>query len=167
MSLGARRASWAYAFLALPVAFFVAIRIFPAAEALVISLHRWDIVSAKRPFVGAANFREISGDPRFWQATANTLRYVLTGVPAQLILGLGIAILLRRIARFRGFFRALYFIPFVTPNVAASWVWQWMYSPSFGPLNRIFEAAGLPAQAFLRRPTQALYAVAAMVVWEY
>ncbi len=167
LSLGARRALWAYAFLAVPLAFFVLIRLIPAAWALVISLHRWNIVSADRPFVGLLNFREIWSDPLFWKAAGNTLRYVVAGIPAQIALGLGIALLLRKITRFRGFFRALYFVPFVTPIVAAAWVWRWMYTPTFGPLNHLLQAAGLPAQAFLRRPDQALYAVAAMVVWEY
>ena len=167
LSLAARRALWAYAFLAAPLIFFVIIRLIPAAAALFISLHRWNIVSPQRPFVGLANFREVSSDALFWKAAVNTLRYALTGVPAQLLLGLSLALLLRRATRLRGFFRALYFLPFVTPVVAASWVWQWMYSPSFGPLNRVFDAVGLPPQAFLRRPDQALYAITAMVVWEY
>ena len=167
LSLGARRALWAYAFLAIPLTFFVVIRLIPAAWALVISLHRWNIVSADRPFVGLLNFREIWADPLFWKAAGNTVRYVLAGIPAQLALGLGIALLLRKITRFRGFFRALYFVPFVTPIVAAAWVWRWMYTPTFGPLNHLLQAVGLPAQAFLRPPDQALYAVTAMVVWEY
>lgn len=167
LSLGARRALWAYAFLAVPLGFFVAIRLVPAASALFISLHRWNIVSADRPFVGLANFREIWSDPLFWKATWNTLRYVLAGIPAQIALGLAIALLLRKITRFRGFFRALYFVPFVTPIVAAAWVWRWMYTPTFGPLNHLLDAVGLPPQAFLRRPDHALYAITAMVVWEY
>ena len=167
LSLGARRALWAYAFLAAPLGFFVAIRLVPAASALFISLHRWNIVSADRPFVGLVNFQEIWSDPLFWKAAANTLRYVVAGIPAQIALGLGIALLLRKITRFRGFFRALYFVPFVTPIVAAAWVWRWMYTPTFGPVNHLLDAVGLPAQAFLRRPEQALYAITAMVVWEY
>ncbi len=167
LSLGARRALWAYAFLAAPLGFFVAIRLIPAASALFISLHRWNIVSADRPFVGLVNFGEIWSDPLFWKAAANTLRYVLAGIPAQIALGLGIALLLRKITRFRGFFRALYFVPFVTPIVAAAWVWRWMYTPTFGPVNHLLDAVGLPAQAFLRRPDHALYAITAMVVWEY
>ncbi len=167
LSLGARRALWAYAFLAAPLAFFVAIRLIPAASALFISLHRWNIVSADRPFVGLSNFREIWSDPLFWKAARNTVRYLVAGIPSQIALGLGIALLLRKITRFRGFFRALYFVPFVTPIVAAAWVWQWMYTPTFGPLNHLLQALDLPAQAFLRRPGQALYAVTAMVVWEY
>jgi len=167
VSLEARRTLWAYAFLAGPLAFFVCLRILPAASALFISLHRWNIVSADRPFVGLSNFHEIFSDRLFWKAAGNTLWYLAVGIPAQLTLGLGIALLLRRIVHLRDFFRTLYFIPFVTPIVAAAWVWQWMYTPTFGPLNRILQAAGLPPQAFLRRPDQALPAIAAMVVWEY
>ncbi len=166
-SLGTRRALWAYAFLAVPMAFYLALRLAPAASALVISLHRWNIISPDKPFVGLANFREVWTDPLFWKAAGNTLQYAAAGIPAQLAGGLALALLLQRINRFRGLFRALYFIPFVTPIVAASWVWQWMYSPQFGPLTRIFDAVGLPAQAFLRSPGEALYAITAMVVWEF
>ena len=167
LSLGARQALWAYAFLAVPMGFYLALRLAPAVSALVISLHRWNIISPEKPFVGLANFREVSADPLFWKAAANTFRYAAAGIPAQIVGGLVLALLLQRITRFRGLFRALYFIPFVTPIVAASWVWQWMYSPQFGPLTRVFDALGLPAQAFLRTPWEAPYAITAMVVWEY
>jgi len=167
MRLAARQALWAYAFLAAPMAFFLTIRLAPAAAALIISLHRWNILSPEKPFVGLANFREVWTDPLFWQAAGNTLRYAVVGIPAQLAGGLVVALLLQRITRFRGLFRAIYFLPFVTPIVAASWVWQWLYSPQFGPLTRILDALGLPTQAFLRSPHEALYAITAMVVWEY
>ena len=149
------------------MAFFLSIRIAPAVTALAISLHRWNIVGAEQPFVGLANFREITADPLFWKAIANTVRYAVVGIPMQIALGLAVALLLRRIVRLRGFFRALYFIPFVTPIVAAAWVWQWMYSPQFGPLGRIFDVVGLEIPPLLRTPSLALYAVSAMVIWEY
>lgn len=165
--LGTRRALWAYAFLLVPLLFFLAIRIAPAVSSLYISLHEWNVLSPEKPFVGVQNFLTLSHDPKFARAAGNTIRYVLAGIPIQIALGLGLALLLQRINRFRGFFRALYFLPFVTPIVAAAWVWQWMYSQQFGPLNQILVALGLPAQPFLRSPGQALYAVTAMVVWQY
>ncbi|HKX18409.1 MAG TPA: sugar ABC transporter permease [bacterium] len=149
------------------MAFFLSIRIAPAVTALAISLHRWNIVGAEQPFVGLANFREIAADPLFWKAIGNTVRYAVVGIPAQIAVGLAVALLLRRIVRLRGFFRALYFIPFVTPIVAAAWVWQWMYSPQFGPLGRIFDLVGLEIPPLLRTPSLALYAISAMVIWEF
>ena len=165
--LETRRALWAYAFLLVPLFFFLTIRLGPAFSSLYISLHEWNILSPSKPFVGLQNFQTLLRDPKFARAAGNTVRYVVAGVPAQIALGLAVAMLLQRINRFRGLFRALYFMPFVTPIVAAAWVWQWMYSVNFGPLNQILVAVGLPAQPFLRSPTQALYAVGAMVAWQY
>lgn len=167
LGLGARRALWALAFLFVPMLFFLTIRLAPAFSSLYISLHEWNIISPERPFVGARNFQAIFADPRFGRAAGNTMRYVAVGIPLQLALGLLLALALQRITRFRGLLRALYFMPFITPVVAAAWVWQWMYSQNFGPLNQILTAVGLPAQPFLRSPSQALYAVTAMIVWQY
>jgi multiple sugar transport system permease protein len=167
MRLETRRALWAYAFLLLPLLFFLTIRLGPAFSSLYISVHEWNILSPIKPFVGLQNFQTLLRDPKFTRAAMNTIRYVVAGVPAQIALGLAVALLLERINRFRGLYRALYFMPFVTPIVAAAWVWQWMYSINFGPLNQILVAVGLPAQPFLRSPTQALYAVGAMVAWQY
>ena len=167
MGLGTRRALWAYTFLLVPLLFFLTIRLAPAFSALYISLHEWNIISPSKPFVGLQNFRLLAHDPSFGRAAVNTLRYVLVGIPAQIALGLVLALALQRINRFRGLFRALYFMPFVTPIVAAAWVWQWMYSQNFGPLNGLLAALGLPLQPFLRSPAQALYAVTAMTVWQF
>ncbi len=167
MGLGTRRALWAYTFLLVPLLFFLTIRLAPAFSALYISLHEWNIISPSKPFVGLQNFRLLARDPNFGRAAVNTIRYVLVGIPAQIALGLVLALALRRINRFRGLFRALYFMPFVTPIVAAAWVWQWMYSQNFGPLNGLLAALGLPLQPFLRSPAQALYAVTAMTVWQF
>jgi multiple sugar transport system permease protein len=167
LRLSTRRALWAYTFLLVPLAFFLAIRVAPAVSSLYISLHEWNVISPEKPFVGVQNFLTLSRDPKFARAAGNTIRYVLAGIPIQIALGLGLALLLQRINRYRGFFRALYFLPFVTPTVAAAWVWQWMYSQNFGPLNQILVALRLPPQPFLRDPGQALYAVTAMIVWQY
>jgi len=167
MGLGTRRALWAYTFLLVPLLFFLTIRLAPAFSALYISLHEWNIISPSKPFVGLQNFRLLAHDPSFGRAAVNTLRYVLVGIPAQIALGLVLALALQRINRFRGLFRALYFMPFVTPIVAAAWVWQWMYSENFGPLNGLLAALRLPLQPFLRSPAQSLYAVTAMTVWQF
>src|SRR3989440_633656 len=167
MGLGTRRALWAYTFLLVPLLFFLTIRLAPAFSALYISLHEWNIISPSKPFVGLQNFRLLAHDPSFGRAAVNTLRYVLVGIPAQIALGLVLALALQRINRFRGLFRALYFMQFVTPIVAAAWVWQWMYSQNFGPLNGLLAALRLPLQPFLRSPAESLFAVWTMTVWQF
>lgn len=104
-----------------------------------VSLRKWDILSPNKPWVGLANYKELFADPVFWKSLTNTLAYVGLSVPLQLVIGLAIALLLQSARRFKGFFRALYFIPYVTSTVAISWVWRWMYQ-----LNMSFQGMGGP-----------------------
>ncbi|MGE5623806.1 MAG: carbohydrate ABC transporter permease [Methanocella sp.] len=161
-----RKALAGYAFIALPLLFFLVVRIYPALVAMNVSLHAWDIMSRAKPFVGLDNYREMLADPVFWQAARNTLLYVLLAVPAELALGLYVAYLIHSVNKFQGFYRTVYFIPYITSTVAVSWVWRWLYFKNGGLLNKLLLSVGLPAQPFLTGPGQALYCVAAVVIWQ-
>lgn len=166
LTLSQRRAMWAYIFLILPLLFFITIRFAPTLFAMSVSLFQWNIISPNKPWVGLQNYQTLYEDPIFWVSLTNTILYVALSVPAQLVLGLGFALLLQAATRWRGFFRALYFVPFVTSTVAISWVWRWLYQPSFGPLNQLLELVGLPDQRFLASPDQALPSIVVVLVWQ-
>jgi multiple sugar transport system permease protein len=170
LTLRQRQILWAYAFMAVSLIFFVVIRWYPTILAVNISFRDWNVFDGSGPWVGLDNYRDIWQDlfkPRsavkaaFW----NTIRYVVFGVPLQLVLALGIALLLNQITRLSGFFRAVYFIPFVTSFVAVAFVWNWLYAPQTGLINQFLAALGLPAQPFLDSPRQALPSIAAVAVW--
>ena len=165
--LSTRRALWAYAFLAIPLVFFLVIRIWPMLEAFQLSVTRWHVDPIQRVFVGFDHFRRLLSDARFLRALYNTALYAAIAVPAQVALGLAIAMLLNGIKRGRGLFRAIYFAPYVTPAVAIAWAWSYILSPHLGIVNSIFRSIGLPPQPFLTSPTQALPTVAAIVVWQF
>ena len=118
---------WAYLFIALPVFYFLIVRIAPMLYAFNISIREWDILSPTKPFVGLKNFQILLADSMFWKALQNTFLYTLIIVPGGLILGLAIALMLNAITRFVVFFRVIYFAPFVTSLVAISFIWKWMY----------------------------------------
>ncbi|CAM4462324.1 sugar ABC transporter permease [Deinococcus marmoris] len=50
--------------------------------------------------------------------------------------------------------------------MAAAWVWQWLFSPQFGPVNTFLIWLGITPQNFLNSPDQALATTAALVVWQ-
>lgn len=166
ISLATREALWAFAFLAIPLAFFLFIRIWPAFQALWLSLFDWHADPSKRPFVGLEHYHKMLEDRLLLKALQNTLAYTLLGVPLQLLLGLGIALLLNAITRFREVFRAIYFAPYVTPAAAIAWVFSWMLSPNFGIVNELLGIFGIPPQPFLTSPAQALATVTMIVVWQ-
>jgi multiple sugar transport system permease protein len=166
LTLAQRQAVWAYVFLITPLAFFLIVRLYPALESLRLSLLDYRSPLTPNPFIGLENFRQMATDAVLGRALTNTLLYALIGVPSQLILGLGVALLLQSINRARGVFRAIYFAPFVTPIVASAWVWQWLLNKNIGPVNQLLELLHLPAQPFLASPGQALASAAALVIWQ-
>ncbi len=166
LSLAQRQAIWAYVFLLVPLAFFLLVRLYPAFDSLRLSLLNFTSPLRPAPFIGLDNFKELFSDQVFLRSLWNTLLYTLLGVPAQLVLGLGIAMLLSSINKAKGFLRAIYFAPFITPIVASAWVWQWLLNKNFGPVNALLTSLGFAAQPFLMSPEQALPSAVALVVWQ-
>ena len=178
ISLARREAIWAYIFLAVPLAFYLGLRIWPAFQSFYLSLFSWHVDAAQREFLGAQQYGQMLSDPKLHRALLNTLLYTAIIVPAQLALGLGIAMLLNSVEKFQPLFRAIYFAPYVTPAAAVAWVWGWMYSVNFGVINNaiiewgiFWERLGVnfltvDPQPFLTSPKQALAAVAVVVIWQ-
>ena len=165
LTLERRRWLWAYVFIAIPLLFFLAIRIGPAVYAFWVSLHRWDPIAIDRPFIGIDNYRAMGSDKVFWHAVRNTFVYVILGVPVSLVLSLGIALGLQQLLRFVGFFRVLYFIPYVTSLVAVGWVWRWMYMPN-GFFNEVLASIGQGPLKFLGSPQTALVSILVVTIWQ-
>lgn len=166
LTLAQRQAIWAYVFLLVPMAFFLLVRLYPAFSSLLLSLRDYRPSREINPFIGLDNFVSIASDAVFWRALENTALYTIIGVPAQLVLGLLVALMLQGINKAKGLFRAIYFMPFVTPIVASAWVWQSFLNQNFGPVNQLFTLLGIPNQPFFASPYQALPSVAAFVVWQ-
>ena len=165
LTLERRRWIWAYAFILIPLLFFLTVRLAPVGYAFWVSLHKWDPIALKQPYIGADNYRNIWNDKVFWKAFRNTWTYVLLGVPISLSLSLSIALGLQRLIRFVGFYRVLYFIPYVTSLVAVGWVWRWMYMPN-GLFNDVLVKVGVGPLKFLGSPDTALYSILAMTIWQ-
>ena len=179
ISLAQREAIWAYVFLLVPLVFFATIRFWPALQAFRLSLFTWHVNPANRDFIALDHYRALFADPSFGLAIRNTLLYTVITVPASIALGLGISIMLQAVVFGRGWFRAIYFAPYITPAVAVAWVWGWMYNVNFGIFNSAIlswwefaERVGLPdwliidPQRFLRDPERALYYVAIVIIWQ-
>ena len=166
MTLAARRAATAYAFLFVPLVFFLGVRFGPTLYMLAMSLTDWGLLRKTLHFVGVANYRGILADPVFLRSLANTAEYTVFGVPIVLVLSLCIALLLDRVSRGSGVYRLIVVLPYVTPVVAVAWVWRWMFqSPPLGVINAMYVAVGLRAHEFLNSPTQALPSILAVNVW--
>jgi multiple sugar transport system permease protein len=166
MTLASRRSLTAYTFLAVPLVFFVCVRFGPMIYMTVMSFTNWGLLRRKTEFIGLENYVNVLSDPVFLNALGNTMRYAFIGAPIVIVLGLCIALLLDSIPKGKGLFRLIYVLPYITPVVAVSWVWRWMYQPPpLGVINLVIGALGLPAGEFLNSPSQALPSIMGVNVW--
>lgn len=115
---------------------------------------------------GIGNFIEVLQDPEFILAIRNTFIFVLGVVPASIIISLGIAVLLNKIKVLSGFFRSIYFLPFVTSTVAISIVWSWIYHSRFGLMNYALGLLGIEPIEFLTDPKYSMLALVIMAIWK-
>ncbi|MFW5442193.1 carbohydrate ABC transporter permease [Aerococcus urinaeequi] len=115
---------------------------------------------------GFGPFQEIFQDSDFWLAIRNTFIFVLGVVPVSIMISLGIAVLLNQIKFLSGFFRSIYFLPFVTSTVAVSIVWRWLYHSDYGLINYFLSFFNIEAIAFMEDPKYAMLALVMMSIWK-
>ncbi len=165
LSIPQKQIVWAWAFLALPVLFYVVIRFYPTANAFVLSFQEWNLLG-DRKYVGLENYTKLFSDPVFWKVFKNTFMYLILGTPISLVLSFIIAYHLDKVRFMHGTIRALYFLPFMTSAVAMAWVWRWFYQPvPIGVFNNFLASLGFAQIEFLSSTTNALPSVLAPAVW--
>lgn len=119
-------------------------------------------------FVGLQNFKQIlTGDDTFWKSLLVSLKWVVVQVVLQLVIGLGVALILNRVFRARGLFRALIFSPWAVAGVVVTVTWTLMYEPLSGMINTVLMRVGLihtPVQ-WLADPHLVFGAVSLAELW--
>lgn len=159
-----RETAAAWGFLA-PSALHLAVFSFgPLAFALYLSLHDWGLLDPARRFVGLATYARLLQDPLVWASLGRTLVYTLY-VPVSMALALGLALALNRPSLGARLLRTAFVLPSVPSLVAIALVWQAIYRPEGGPLNRLLALAGLGPVDWLGDPKAALAALMVVSVW--
>jgi multiple sugar transport system permease protein len=158
-------------FLAPAVSALVLFFFLPVGAALLLSFTDFDIYTIGDPanirLIGLGNYLDLLRQPLFWKALRNTLYFVLVAGPLTVGTALAAALLLdARLARFKGFFRTVYFAPVVTTLVAVAVVWRYLYHPRFGLLNQALGLLGIGPIDWLGDPRWAMPAIILLAVWK-
>lgn len=147
------------------VVFFGAFVAYPLVFSFILLFHRWNVVTPME-WIGLKNFERLLSDPLFFKAIANTLKFLLIHIPLQMVVALGIAVLLNSRLKFRGFFRAVFFLPVVVSGVVVTILWQQLYAFDSGLLNRMLTAVGFGRVPWLIDPDMAMLSIALMATWK-
>ena len=145
------------------VIYFAVFLFYPIYKAFAGSLHDWNPLTQKYDYIGWENYRFVLGDKLFWKSLTNTLFFTFVSTVLRLVVGLALALMLfSRMTKMRTFFQGLFYMPTVTPMVAVSFVWMWMFNPQFGLINRFFHLD----INWLKNSNWAMIAIIIMTVWK-
>lgn len=145
------------------IIYFAIFLVYPIYKAFAGSLHNWNPLIDKYDFVGLDNFKNVLTSSLFWQSMKNTFTFAFFSVVFRIIFGLGLALLISsKFTKMRTVFQGLFYMPTITPLVAVSFVWMWMFDPQFGLINKIFDLD----INWLKDSTWALPAIIIMTIWK-
>ncbi len=151
-------------FFALLVVFYI----IPLISAFYISLNDWDFLSplTAKNFIGLDNYTDILSDSVFYNALFNTIRFSLFTCIGVITISFGLSLLFKNGFRGSGIYQMIIFSPYVTPTVALSMIWSWLYKPDDGLFNLVLKFFGLPSIAWLNDSKYAMTAIIIFTIWK-
>jgi len=148
------------------LALYTYLRFIPIAKTFYISLFEWDLVSLNKPFVGLDNYIALFQSEAFIDSIKNTtlisFGILIFSVPPALIL----AYMLSKGIRFKSWYEALYFLPYITPMVPVAVTWKWILDSQNGLFNYFLSFIGISPKAWLLDPSLAIVSVIILTVWK-
>ena len=155
-------------FLLPAAAFYLFSVIVPSVQGTAFAFTSWDGLSPTTAFVGLDQFRRLLGDADARGAIVNTLVIGLGITVVQTLVGLLLALGVHSKIKSRHVLRVLFFAPAVITSVATGYLWRNLLGVA-GAVNSVLDAVGLGslAQNWLGDADLALYAVVAVIVWQF
>lgn len=143
----------------------VCITYLPMLASFALSLFSWNGLGAMK-YVGLANYIKLfTADTKFYASLGVTLKYAGLSVAGSMIYSLFIAMLLNRKIPARGFFRAVFYLPYVLPSMAVYLGWKWLFDYNYGFINYIVTQLGGARIKFLDASGMVTPSLALIAVW--
>ena len=144
----------------------IAMNIFPLVYSLVLSFHDYSAISREPPvWVGLKNFQNILTDEQLWIYFRVTGRYVVLTVGLSVLIGFGLAMLLRRRFRGSGIVTTLILIPMMMSPVIVGLFWKLIFNPGYGIFNYLLGFGIGQGPDWLGSTRYALWAVVIADAW--
>lgn len=154
-----------YAFVAPWLIGFLVLTVYPMVESFRLSLTDTGF-TGEGAYIGFQNFvQALTVETRVLTAFKNTFFYVLMFVPLNLILSFFLGWLLSRQIKFLGFFRSVFYIPYLTAGVAVTIMWGWLFNGTYGLINYVLSMFGIQGPNWLGDKNTALGCIVVMNLW--
>lgn len=156
-----------YMFMAPAVIIMGLALLYPLGYMIYGSFRAWDPSQSlgESEFVGLKNYITLWFDPAFRESMGVTLTFAFAVVTAELVLGVGLALLLDRNIRGMSVLRTMFILPMMIAPVVVGLMWRYMYHPTVGTFNRTLKSMGLDGVDWLGQ--NALLSVIIADIWQW
>lgn len=142
------------------------ITLIPLVASLVLATTDYDLLTSPT-FIGLDNFTAMLTDTRLHESLRVTFLYVVTGVPLQLVVALGLAVLLNRGLRGMTFYRSVFYLPsLLGSSVAIAILWRQVFGED-GLFNAFLGLFGIQGMGWVSHPDTALWTLVLLHVWTF
>jgi raffinose/stachyose/melibiose transport system permease protein len=144
--------------------------IIPNVSGLALAFTDWNIYFFDDiHFNGLDNFIKLFHEEVFWIALKNTFLFAVATVLGKNLLGFLMALLVAKTSKFNIYLRTVMFLPVTISTIVVSIIFVSIYNPDMGIVNQFLRSVGLGglARQWLVDPKVALWAVAAMEIWQW
>jgi multiple sugar transport system permease protein len=143
---------------------FLIFTAFPMVASLVLSFTDYSLVGDTHG-VGTDNYRQLVSDPRVVKSLVNTFTYAAMFVPLGTVIALGLAMMLARVGRSAGFFRTAFYLPEMTPAVAAGALFLLLLNGQTGLVNEVLSWFGIQGPNWTTDPAWLKPSLAMVSIW--
>jgi multiple sugar transport system permease protein len=163
-----KRAAEPYLFL-LPVFLLLLLAFgYPLINSAVMAFQEYKLTAPDNiHFNGWANFAKLFSDSDVALIIRNSIVYVVASVLGQFLLGMILALALRKKFRGRGLYQAVVFLPWAFSAFVIGLMFRWSFNGEYGVVNDLLMKLGAVGEklAFLGTPGLSLLVVILAMIW--
>lgn len=133
-----------------------------------VSTLKWNGIDDNKVFLGLGNYIQLLSDSIFWDSLTHVAIFGVIVVIVQMVVGLTMAFVLAGPVLGRNVYKILIFVPVVLAPAVVSVAFRQILSPT-GQFNHLLDSVGLGflGQAWIADPKFALFALAAINIWQW
>jgi len=152
---------WISPFFVLYVVFYL----WPLVFSFYLSVHSWQGIGPLT-YIGGKNFLKLVNDDHFWAALYNTFYIWFLVVPIRTFLALVAGVILSSYSfKFKGFFRVIFILPYITAIVIVSVVFRVIFVQHGGWLNALLTNFGIEPIPWLNSASWSKISLGTVLIW--
>ncbi|WP_412544107.1 sugar ABC transporter permease [Longispora sp. K20-0274] len=138
--------------------------VYPLVASVFLSFTKFDLLNTPR-WVGFDNYAYMFEDASLRKAAYNTAWLVAVMVPAKVVGALLTGFLLTKYRKASGFYRTIFYLPYLAPPVAATIAFVALFKPGTGPVNAILESVGIDGPLWFNDPDLSKPSLTLLLLW--